>query len=116
MKTQHTPGPWQWAASTAGTQDDVYHVGAEYEPHGDICTIAKQDPQQDGGRSRALELANARLIAAAPELLAALYNLTMWIEGEKKGYNAKELSEVSLQRHIEVARAALAKATGRFTA
>lgn len=108
MKTQHTPGPWQWAASTAGTQDDVYHVGAEYEPHGDICTIAKQDPQQDGGRSRALELANARLIAAAPELLEALEQC-LQVACE---LGAEESRYPSDKKAVAIARAALAKAKG----
>ena len=47
-------------------------VGCEYEPDGDICRILPQDTQQDGGRSTQTELANARLIAAAPDMLDAL--------------------------------------------
>ena len=57
---------------------------------------------------------NASLIAASPDLLAALYNLTVWLEGEKLGYNAKELFPVSLQRHLDVARAAITKAKGEI--
>lgn len=68
-ETQHTRGRWTVVEYTAS---DAIVVHAGHEPDGEICLISRQDPQSDGGRSRALEMANARLIAAAPELLAAL--------------------------------------------
>lgn len=50
-------------------------IVAEYTPDGQVCSLACQDTQADGGRDGPTEEANARLIAAAPELLAALRNI-----------------------------------------
>jgi len=51
-----------------------------------------------------------RAIAAVPELIAELCNLVVWLEADRLGYCAKELHAVSLERHLNNARAALAKA------
>lgn len=51
---QHTPGPWVYHAKTASIQP--------YPGSGTICTLSQRDELE----------ANARLIAAAPDLLAAL--------------------------------------------
>ena len=56
---QHTPGPWTAKRCTHG-----WHIGPQ--PDG-ICTIR----DNTDGSDAAEHLANARLIAAAPELLAA---------------------------------------------
>jgi hypothetical protein len=61
----HTPGPWSVVEYTAS---DAIVVHADHEPDGEICLVSRQDPQSDGGRSKAVELANARLIASAPAL------------------------------------------------
>ena len=63
---QHTPGPW---TVNDGTFKQAHICGHEDVM---IAVISKQDPQCDGGRSTETEMVNARLIAAAPELLAAL--------------------------------------------
>lgn len=78
METKHTPGPWVSRTDTVETNDgrticDVRHAG----------TWATD--------------ANARLIAAAPELLAAL---RMYVEGHG----------TVTGRWLELALAALAKA------
>lgn len=44
------------------------------------------------------------------QLVAALYNLATWIEADARGYCAKELRTESLERHLELARAALTAA------
>lgn len=66
-KTQHTPGPW-----------NINH-GANYLPsvsssvtHTKICDIAGQDDDAGIKDFQNESEANARLIAAAPELLEAL--------------------------------------------
>lgn len=73
--TQHTPGPW--------THDMGYIVAPD--PHGIhpdiyIAEIAAEDSE---GRiaSHEEQLANAALIAAAPELLKALMDIEIWITG-----------------------------------
>lgn len=63
MPTKHTPGPW-------------YAVGSWVEHENDkVADICNCDPESMGqehlGRSDAEIRANARLIAAAPDLLAA---------------------------------------------
>ena len=82
MKTQHTPGPW--------TVDNQYIHG----PDG-IRFLAVAG---DGAGQ-----ANARLIASAPDLLAALYSIATDPSAIHSGANA----------HIgDIARAAIARATG----
>lgn len=62
MKAKHTPGPW------AAVGRWVEHVS---DKRADICNCDPASMGQDG-RSDAEICANARLIAAAPELLAEL--------------------------------------------
>ena len=90
MKTQHTPGPW-----------DVEPKGSRHFVDGaDGLTVAYLD--RAGVRERAEIEANARLIAAAPDLLAALYSIATDPSAIYSGVNA----------HIgDIARAAIAKAT-----
>jgi hypothetical protein len=64
MDTKHTPGPW-------------YQVGAWVEHEDDdVADICSCDPatigQEHLGRSDSEMCANAALIAAAPDMLAAL--------------------------------------------
>lgn len=91
--SKHTPGPWM--ACNAGTLWD-YFVWSDAADKS-VCNI-------DYSEQSAAEVeANARLIAAAPELLAAL----------------QALAEVALYRdgdctaQLTTARAAIAKATGQ---
>jgi len=82
-----TPGPWV----AAGTRVDG--------PDGELVTYltgyAKPTPRQ---------AANARLIAAAPDLLEALQQVRKWAEGDDENYTG--------DHPIARARAAIAKATG----
>lgn len=59
MKSSHTPGPWNWNKE----RDQVASNHPDWE-FSLICKIAT-------GEDRKQEDANARLIAAAPELLEA---------------------------------------------
>jgi len=81
---KHTPGPWE---SGNGTTSIYGSDGKE------VARRIWHGPQDDE-RS----LANARLIAAAPELLAALQYLCEVSHTDPRGFDA--------------ARAAIAKATG----
>lgn len=67
MKTTYTPGPWSWEYPTSG------FISITTKGSDDIAEIRTQD----AGGSWAPEHAeaNARLIAAAPELVAVLRDL-----------------------------------------
>jgi hypothetical protein len=71
--TTHSPGPW--------IIETRLHVHAIKDANGQDLTYQDTEPQPDAGsvtsrgRSANETLANARLIAAAPELLEALQDL-----------------------------------------
>jgi hypothetical protein len=88
MSTQHTPGPWKFGSKADSnfykrniSGVDGYHVAA---------VSSRDDHEVD---------ANARLIAAAPDLLEALQHL-MVAHGEQLDYAFQQAQE------------AIAKATG----
>ena len=84
--TKHTPGPW--SASPSPTSDGLYHV---YKADGNFLTL--EDAEHE---------ANARLIAAAPDLLAAL----------EAAVHLPSLPAVEQVRVQNQARAAIRKAKG----
>ena len=97
MTTKHTPGPWT-AQPRKSNFIDVCHD--QRDTKGAItlslCKVQSRDSWIDESH------ANARLIAAAPELLEALQNLLKVHEGiGGTKYHAGD-----------IARAAIAKATG----
>jgi hypothetical protein len=61
----HTPGPWEWSVDV-----DYSHFNVIARDTGGVLSIAKAFRQGDGLPIREREC-NARLIAAAPDLLAA---------------------------------------------
>jgi hypothetical protein len=95
MKAQHTPGPWETAVNDEG-QWDVCDAGG-----GDLLADLSDCPENAE--------ANARLIAAAPELLAALKAILARVESGE-GMGGKFLGGPPLP--IREARAAIARATG----
>ena len=87
----HTPGPWglsktEWASHAVLADDDV-----------EVCFVCA------GEHDAETELANARLIAAAPDMLAALRAM---VTAEKYGTTATHDSAMMAVRD------ALAKAEG----
>lgn len=102
VKAKHTPGKWYFETDGEGTpaQHHDRYIVAE-NGGGRVCTM---HPPNDGGRS-AMD-ANARLIAAAPELLAALEALLETCE-----LNLDEMEPETVQV-IESAHATIQKATG----
>ena len=91
---KHTPGPW---ATREGFSDDtieIYQKEATFEWPCRPNELAIVEAEDAEGR------ANARLIAAAPELLEALQDMMS---------DHQQLNVATL----EFARAAIAKATGK---
>jgi hypothetical protein len=94
MDTKHTPGPWTKVKRKVTPSLMDYSIVAEGEGFWDLATV------HDDGGSRAI--ANAILIAAAPDLLAALGDLLV-IATDHLRYSGDEVSN---------ARAAIARAKG----
>ena len=86
----HTPGPWEVGRAMRNDQECIV---------GDVDSVVAFMPDETIGCT--FIPANARLIAAAPELLAALIDLA----DRAEGLESKCLGTV-------MARAAIAKATG----
>ncbi len=94
---KHTPGPWS-AGSRVNNFIDIFHSQANVKGAITLALCRVQSRASWVEESKA----NARLIAAAPDLLEALQNLLKVHEGEGgTRYHAGD-----------IARAAIAKATG----
>ena len=114
MKAQHTPGPWRIVETTHPVMISTWHIAIgqkeislfPYKYH------FADEAKTCGGYVADAEMhANARLIAAAPELLEAL------IAAEKKLLALEHMvgggdGEICIETEILMARAAIAKATG----
>jgi hypothetical protein len=88
---KHTPGPWVFYRQSSCDRGDSYGVKAP-APHYCVIPPLNIDP------------ADARLIAAAPELLAALRAMLACCYDIEK--------DIETEDAVEAARAAIAKATG----
>jgi hypothetical protein len=114
-EAQHTPGPWVADVSmVSGRVKNSVFSG----PHKNQILSTARDPYGD---DNAVAEANARLIAAAPDLLAALEDLLTFDRVERPAFRSKPMgasgSEARIQQDKMVAledaaRAAIAKATG----
>ena len=93
----HTPGPWSINGWDIVQQD----CDSTFPPLATVC---------NGNRSLTLEAidANARLMAAAPELLAALIEVA---DGCK--YRLRKGEDAGDRATLRLCRAAIAKATGK---
>jgi hypothetical protein len=111
--SQHTPGPWYW---TAPNYEGVCIIGTDGPRHKAIANVYDGEPDYAAYRAaghdseryareamRAETKSNARLIAAAPELLAALEYALNWL-ASYPGHGADSA--------YDKARAAIAKAEG----
>lgn len=114
-ETKHTPGPWEVALHNDGRDEGYIRTGARYDGAMHPPAVARVCKR---GIGRFAEVqANARLIAAAPELLVALRaTLPLLVQlGDHIG-NGPVTGPGSLGIRcdvIEAARAAIAKAEGR---
>lgn len=103
-KAQHTPGPWiieYTAASLSTLKRDFIITHSDENLRSHICRIFDASLCPEHGESQA----NARLIAAAPELLEALEKARDELRGlpHSLGYEFTHLQEIN---------SAIAKAKG----
>lgn len=97
----HTPGPWQRAQNSGGP---VYIIAQPHWPR--ICTLRDIDDEQEQTQ------ANARLIAAAPELLAALRLCLLEVVQFHAEYHNDCKDGCPARQAINAADSAIAKAEG----
>lgn len=113
MSARHTPGPWSACNKFSGVTLSNWRVSEGDSTPGVEAGIAIMS----GGRSDETEQANARLIAAAPELLESLQSLEKRLTAAANAFYAtgtrKALMEAlgGWKDDITPARAAIAKAT-----
>lgn len=111
----HTPGPWKVDLDQAFTLGgDVVSVEAisadgKYVTR-EICTCMLDTDSHPDGADWKEDAANARLIAAAPELLAKLDNLCHEAQGYLRDLASHKVDATTLIGAIKQAKAALAKA------
>ncbi len=106
MTTQHTPGPWR-----TETVDDTCYI---LPPLGNDDACVTSIWVKGNGQNPCKNLANARLIAAAPELLELCQTVLLRLDVEHaeriaKGETAPHFICAALRDDL---RAAIAKATG----
>ena len=110
MTLKHTPGPW-----TTDVHGFIYATPDSELPErtnqGASIVVAKVLKHSSGR-----PIANARLISAAPELLAALRSNLEYLELKAQGFAAQyppdHCINLTVSRQLEQARAAITKATG----
>jgi len=104
--TQHTPGPWHIVSAADPIEKTIMFSFGGFVGDGDNAPIATTCTSSYSDETRpAVALANARLIAAAPDLLAAL---------EKLIGDVRDIHDIDTIMYDDVlnARAAIAKAKG----
>lgn len=92
---KHTPGPWRWEENTASKAGCRC---VRIVPDGGNCETAYLQSFPSHGRSDDEAMANAHLIAAAPDMLIALEAEVYW-RTDKQRLAAAEL------RHKAIAKA-----------
>lgn len=102
--TEHTPGPWA-ATTRQGSWDRVVFQASN--PNTEICQMF-----HDGTDENLTGEANARLIAAAPDLLEALEAHRAWSYAEEHNLGTFEAKSVLCAHANSLTLAALAKARG----
>jgi len=106
----HTPGPWTYEGDHTHRQFNIrmlgHLIGTKDEAK-HICTVNNLPTHVLANRDPATAEANARLIAAAPELLEALKRAAFALESAVMLQGLAELAP-----YANAARAAIAKAKG----
>lgn len=81
--SKHTPGPWVISEDETGVESPGQMPTTAYHNDGqpDVCHL--EDGEYISYKSKEEMLANAQLIAAAPELLLALKDFVNWVDGRQ---------------------------------
>ena len=110
MSAAHTPGTWVLIKTDHETMISDWHIqmGKDRVDVFPYKRIYSEDKTQSGLVTDDELMSNARLMAAAPELLEALKACAGICAGES-------MSKSSLIRALEMARAVITKATGVTT-
>jgi hypothetical protein len=109
--SKYTPGPWKMRYRTWGT--NLYGggpLGDDVEVGTDYFVVVRVSRGMEGVTDT--DVANARLIASAPELLEACEKLLEWIDNlEAQGYKDELLNTLPNNFGRSIARDVIAKAT-----
>ena len=90
MKHQHTPGPWSKVGELLATDENLKHACLQAKNGRWTALVEIEDTEGE---------ANARLIAAAPELLEALIILIDYTQqGHKGGLHPLEMAENAVRK------------------
>lgn len=110
MESKHTPGPWgidyvttdvQWPVVNDASDNPVCEIVLCYLPDTDDADPCKQEAE-----------ANARLIAAAPDLLDALKSSLQFVAAWQTEYLDKnDPQRICVDEQIKKTRAAITKAS-----
>ena len=98
MKTKHTPGPWH-IGREADHSSDRFNRNAEWARIRGVDNglIAKIESVHPNGKRQSkdfdIEAANARLIAAAPDLYFACRSALLTLEDDENYYRYKDVIE-----------------------
>lgn len=101
MTIEHTPGPWEIGDASKGESPRMVYCDDSLGSRVADCSTAGH------GIPTAAEIANARLIAAAPEMLEALKLAQQWLG------NFAPVVTIEGQKPLPVIYAAIEKAEGR---
>jgi hypothetical protein len=106
----HTQGPWQiqfWNDSSRPSRRDTPVITTGKDAIGELFNLW----DEDGEDREAERLANARLIAAAPDLLAALESLAIGLSPASVDMQRENLADLCRVCR-EIAESAISKAKG----
>lgn len=115
MNTKHTPGPWTVKESrTYPERRYVHEIAADGS---DVTVTTLCGAPADDREAAEGQAADAHLIAAAPDLLAALKSTTLMLSyeatsHEESGDPKRRTYVESIRAQVALAREAIAKAEG----
>lgn len=105
MSAKHTPGLWAIQEYKGSSAPTIF----QHETCEPVAEVSNVGEDSDGSRDKDEELANARLIAAAPELLAAIQDMLNRVEwAQRPGQSV----QAGILAGAEKLREAIAKAEG----